>query len=280
MVAIHAQEGDVLQPGQLVMELDAAELSARRAEAAARLAELERGPRAEDIAAAKAEWESLQAQLEFARLEDQRAQELFASKTISSTERDQAGSRARALEKSVVAAEQRFAVLKAGTRAEQVDQARARLAEMDAQLLEMRIVAPGVGDAVPAAGSNSPPGTAAATPYVLETLPVKVGDVLMPDRTAATLLLADRPWVRVYVPEQWLAAIRVGQKVEGRTDAGAGFTGIIEQINRQAEFTPRNVQTAGDRIRQVFGVKIRVPAELRAGLGVEIAFPNVPPIPK
>src|SRR5438128_2431564 len=64
---ILAQEGDPLQPGQLIAELDARELSARRDQAAAQLEELERGPRPAEIAAAKAEWESLVAQADFAR---------------------------------------------------------------------------------------------------------------------------------------------------------------------------------------------------------------------
>ena len=52
----------------------------------------------------------------------------------------------------------------------------------------------------------------------------------------------------------------------------------MEQNNRQAEFTPRNVQTVEDRIRQVFGVKIRLPNDedkLRAGMSADATFPNV-----
>ena len=71
-----------------------------------------------------------------------RADELFAQKTISDTERDQALSHARTLEKNVAAAKSRYDLLLAGTRAERIDQARAQLAEIDAQLREMQIAAP------------------------------------------------------------------------------------------------------------------------------------------
>ena len=57
-----------------------------------------------------------------------------------------------------------------------------------------------------------------------------------------------------------------------------GDPGKVEQVNRQAEFTPRNVQTVEDRIRQVFGVKIRLPNnddKLRAGMAADAYFPNV-----
>jgi HlyD family secretion protein len=260
-----AQEGDTLKAGQLIVELDAAELLARREQAAALLEELLRGPRPEEIAAAKADWEALVAQLDFARAEERRAQELFEAKTISATEREQAASRARALEKSVAAARQRYELLLAGTRPERIAQARARLAEVEAQLREMRISSP--------------------CDCVLETLHVKPGDVVAANGPLATLLMRERLWVRVYVPESWLGHIRLGQEVTVRTDSPRGFAvaGTVEQINRQAEFTPRNVQTVGERVRQVFGVKVRLPADtgvLRAGMAADVIFPEVPPLPR
>jgi multidrug resistance efflux pump len=114
---------------------------------------------------------------------------------------------------------------------------------------------------------------------------VKVGDVLSADREVATLVLPQHLWVRVYVPETWLGSIQLGQVVDIHTDTvrGRSFQGTVEQINREAEFTPRNVQTVDDRIRQVFGVKVRLPSDtgdLRAGMSVDAVFPNVPPPPK
>ena len=46
-----------------------------------------------------------------------------------------------------------------------------------------------------------------------------------------------------------------------------------------AEFTPRNVQTAGERVKQVFGIKVRLDNsanELRAGMAADVSFPDVP----
>ena len=61
------------------------------------------------------------------------------------------------------------------------------------------------------------------------------------------------------------------------------FAGVIGQINRAAEFTLRNVQTVEDRVRQVFGVKVRLPSDtvgLRAGMSVDVSVPDMPPMPK
>ena len=52
-------------------------------------------------------------------------------------------------------------------------------------------------------------------------------------------------------------------------DPQRDFSGVVEQIARTAEFTPRNVQTVGERIKQVFGVKVRLDnqaGKLRAGV--------------
>lgn len=254
------QEGDSLKTGQAIAELDAAELRARRDQAAAQLAEFEAGSRKEEIAAAKHDWEALGADLEKARVDLRRAEQLFAEKTISPTEHDQAVARAQTLENNVAAAKSRYDLSLAGTRPERIAQARAQLAEIDAQLREMKIVAP--------------------SDCVVEVLSVKVGDVLAPNRELATLLLAEHLWVRVYVPEPWLGHIHLGEAVKVRVDSDPNkdFHGTVEQIAREAEFTPRNVQTVGERIKQVFGIKVRLDnreGNLRAGMAADVTFANV-----
>jgi HlyD family secretion protein len=255
-----AQEGDSLKSGQPIVALNASELAARRDRQAALVAEMEAGPRKEEIATSKAEWEAQSSDLQLARAEARRAEELFTQKTVSVTERDQAVTRARSLEESATAARNRYELLLAGTRPEQLAQARAQLAEIDTQLAEMNVAAP--------------------TNCVLEVLSVKVGDVAGPNQSLATLLLPAQIWVRVYVPEPWLGHIRLGQEVKVRVDAfpGRDFAGTVEQVGRQAEFTPRNVQTVGERIKQVFGIKVRLDnssGDLRAGMSADVGFPEV-----
>jgi HlyD family secretion protein len=258
---ISVAEGDSLKPGELLAELEATELQARREQAEAVLAELTAGARPEELATAKAEWEAQQAQLKFAQAERKRAEELFRQQTIAAAERDLTVSRAESLEKTVAAAKSRYDLLVAGTRPERILQARADLAAINSQLKEMRITAP--------------------TESVVEILTVKVGDVLGPNQEVATLILPGHIWVRVYVPEPWLGHIKLGEKVQVRVDAFANKTleGEVEQISRVAEFTPRNVQTTAERIKQVFAVKVRLNPkdDLRAGMAADIHFNGVPP---
>jgi len=189
------------------------------------------------------------AQLEFMQADARRQENLLRSKTVSPNEAERARSAAAAEEKSLDAARMRIV------------QMHAQFAEIEAELRELNVVAP--------------------NDCVVEVLNVKVGDVLAPNEELATLILPQHLWVRVYVPEPWLGYIKLGQEVHARVDSFGDeeFTGAVEQINRQAEFTPRNVQTVEDRIRQVFGVKIRLQNhedKLRAGISADVTFPNVP----
>ena len=233
---ILAWEGDRLHEGQVIVQLDASELRARRDLAAAQI----------DTAVHDAD--AQEAQLVFLRDEGRRQKDLLQRRVVSATDAERADSAAKAQEKNVAAAKMRVA------------QARAQLADIDSQLAEMQVIAP--------------------ADSILEVLSVKVGDVLPANREAATLLLTGHLWVRVYVPESWLGLIKLGEQVRVRVDSfpHTDFEGVVEQINRQAEFTPRNVQTVADRIKQVFGVKIRLPSDddrLRAGMAADVYFPRV-----
>lgn len=235
---IFVQEGDRLHEGQLIAQLAAPELRARRELAVAQI----------DTAIHDADAQA--AQLEFLRADAKRQQDLLKRKVVSPNDAERADSAAKTQEKNLEASQMK------------INQARAQLADIDAQLKEMQVVAPGES--------------------ILEVLNVKAGDILVPpfNQEVATLLLPQHLWVRVYVPEPWLGLIKIGDQVRVRVDSfpGKDFPGVVEQVNRQAEFTPRNVQTVEDRIRQVFGVKVRLPNNddrLRAGMAADVYFPNV-----
>ena len=233
---IFSQEGDRLKENQIIAQLEANELRARRDLAAA---QIDTALRDADAAAA---------QLEFLRADAKRQKDLLARKVVSPNDSERADSASKTQEKNLEAAQMK------------VIQARAQLADIDAQLKEMQVLAPAES--------------------ILEVLTVKVGDVLPPNGEVATLLLPEHLWVRVYVPETWLGKIKLGQQVRVQVDSfpGQDFPGEVEQINRQAEFTPRNVQTVEDRIKQVFGVKVRLPNNddrLRAGMAADVYFPEI-----
>jgi multidrug resistance efflux pump len=119
-------------------------------------------------------------------------------------------------------------------------QAQARVAQLDANLKEAELDA--LSDAL------------------VEVVSVRPGDLVPPGQIVMQLLEPTQLWVKVYLPETDLARVRVGQGAQVRVDSYAGrvFQGHIAQINSQAEFLPRNVETRSDRAHEVFGAKVYV----------------------
>ena len=71
--------------------------------------------------------------------------------------------------------------------------------------------------------------------------------------------------------------LRLGQKVVLVTDAGQRLDGAITFISPKAEFTPRNVQTAAERSRLVYRIKVTADNKagiLKSGMPVEAELPE------
>jgi len=98
----------------------------------------------------------------------------------------------------------------------------------------------------------------APAPCIVQTLDLRPGDLIAPGAPVAVILLLEEPWVLVHVPESRLAKIEVGQKAEVRPDGHPPIEGRVEWVSREAEYTPRNVQTREDRVTQVFRAKVRI----------------------
>lgn len=104
---------------------------------------------------------------------------------------------------------------------------------------------------------------------------VEQGELVGQGSSIATLADLSKIWLRVYIPENQINLIKLGQDVEIKTDSFKDkvFKGKIIQISSKAEFTPKNVQTKEERVNQVFGVKILVPnpnLTLKAGVPADV----------
>jgi HlyD family secretion protein len=142
-----------------------------------------------------------------------------------------------------------------GNRREDVEAAKAALAYDEARYRERQVVAPNAA--------------------FVEVLDVRPGDLVAPNTPVATLLEPDQIYVRIYIPETELGHVKVGQNAEIHVDSfpNKAFAGVVEQINQQAEFLPRNVQTREERVHQVFGVKVRIndpSGQVRAGMAADV----------
>jgi len=185
----------------------------------------------------------------------------------AASRRDVARERVRAAEERLHAARQAVVRLRRWTRPQELEAARARVAMVDAQiasLLENK-----------ADAQVFAPADGVVVQRVID--PGEVAAALAPLLVTANL---DRPWVNVYVEEPTTPRLRLKQPATIYTDAGGpGITGEVVYISPTAEFTPRNVQTAAERSRLVYRVKIAVSNRdgvLKSGMPVEAELPLQP----
>jgi HlyD family secretion protein len=89
---------------------------------------------------------------------------------------------------------------------------------------------------------------------------VELGETVSQGTPVYTVGDLAHPWIRVYVKEDRLGLVKLGQKARITSDTypGKTYEGYVSYISSEAEFTPKSVQTQEERVKLVFGVKVRV----------------------
>ncbi|HHI92145.1 MAG TPA: HlyD family efflux transporter periplasmic adaptor subunit [Gammaproteobacteria bacterium] len=268
---ILVQEGDRVSKGQLLARLHTELLDAQLAGAEAAveaqqqvLARLEAGSRPEEIHKAEAELQAAEAQAKAARDSYRRVARLLEKQLASPQDEEQARSQADAAAAQVKAVRATLALLKAGTRKEDIAAARAQLAAREAAL---RLARQRLTDAnlyAPADG-------------IIRNRILEPGDMASPQSPVLTLAFLDPVWVRAYLPEPMLGRVRPGATAWIVTDSypDKRYQGWVGYVSPTAEFTPKTVQTPELRTRLVYSVRIMAcnPAgELRLGMPVSVGI--------
>ena len=277
-------EGDRIKKGDLIATLDTrdADLALRRAEAErtqadAQLRLLLAGSRPEDIgqaqaqeAAAAGDVSAAASELAAAEADFQRFEKLLQSNSGSQKQRDDAATRRDVARDRLASARSResaareaVARLRSGARREEVDAARARVAVIDAQIASIQ---KGKADATVLAPIDG----------VISERLLDPGETAAPRAPIVTLTDLDHAWAEVFVDEPQVPRLRLGQPATVITDSGNRLSGKVSFISTKAEFTPRNVQTAEDRSKLVYRVKIAVDNRqgiLKQGMPVEAEIP-------
>jgi HlyD family secretion protein len=215
IVAIDVEEGIAVKQGQVLARLDdrlpAARVAAAKAGVAgaeARYALALRGPRHEDIAAAKAEVEAAAAAAEHRTAEQVRSAKLGETGALASSTVDADSAAARVASASAAAAEARYESLAHGTRGEQIAEARAAVELAKAELAAAEVALDQTLLRAPADG------------IVLRRL-AEVGTLVTTMRPEPVLSVADltRLEVRAEIDETDVAAISVGKQAYATADA-------------------------------------------------------------
>jgi membrane fusion protein YbhG len=285
VTAVEVSEGDRVTVGTVVARLDTTDIDiakrrviADRDQAVAQLRLLQAGARPEEIRQARAQADAAQAEvkgaeadLRAAEADLQRFEGLLQSNAGSRKQRDDAATRREMAAAHVAAARDRTRAaleaverLRAGARVEEIAAARARVASIEAQIAALEKNAADAVVASPVAGT-------------VTTKLVDAGEVVAPRTPVVVVLDLDHAWANVYVDEPVVPRLRLGQKATLVTDAGQRLEGTITFISPKAEFTPRNVQTAEERSKLVYRIKVTVDNRegiLKAGMPVEAEIPQ------
>jgi HlyD family secretion protein len=100
---------------------------------------------------------------------------------------------------------------------------------------------------------------------------VEPGEYVSPGTPVVTIGALADVWLRAYIDEPDLGRVKVGQRARLTTDTYPGkvYDGVVSFIASEAEFTPKTVQTAKERVKLVYRIKIDVPNpsfELKPGM--------------
>lgn len=280
LLEVKVAEGDRVAAGDVVARIDTSDtelilrrVTAERAQAEAQLALLRAGSRREDVRQATSQMEAAQsdiraaqAELAAASADLERFEGLLRANAGSvkqrddaKTRRDVAAARVRGAQERAQAAADALGKMRSGARPQEIDAARARVSAIDAQIAALQ---KSVGDAVLKA-----PVAGIVTSKLLDA-----GEIAAPRAPVVVLTDLDRAWANVYVDERLVPGLKIGQPATLVTDAGQRLPGTITFISPKAEFTPRNVQTADERSKLVYRIKVTTDNRqgvLKPGMPVE-----------
>jgi HlyD family secretion protein len=276
--SIMVREGDLVRHGVELAHLDRLEIEARleQAEATvvssrARLRELERGFRQEEVAQARAALNGANRRVDDARQAFDRTKLLLEGGAVSQEAFDRAQIALDIAGSEQTRAAEQLQLMEAGPRREQIQAQRGQLAQaeaavqaIEAGLANMTIRAP--FDGIVTVKHREP------------------GEIVAGGSPVVTVMDPGDRWVRIYVPENRLGAVRLGAAAAITTDTypDQDFAGEVTYIASEAEFTPKSVQTSEERVRLVYAVKVRITGDtslvLKPGMpaDVRIALENRP----
>ncbi len=279
IVDLPVEEGQQVEEGALLARLedadykqkvriDVATVRVRESNLALTLA----GTREQEIRASQQSVIDAQADLEEKKLDNDRAQRLYAKDEISAQDRDLAATALKRAEAIFKAAQQRYNEAVEGSRKEDIAIARANLNEAGANLGLSRVNLGYTTLCAPSAG-------------VITVRQAEIGEVVAPGSPVVTLADLDHIWLRAYIAETDLGSIHWGQPATVTTDTypGKQYHGRISFISSSAEFTPKSVQTYAERVTLVYRIKIDIDNpnhELKPGMPADAQLDLAPASPE
>jgi HlyD family secretion protein len=267
------EEGNAVRPGEEIARIETTDIELAiqqaRADRDGANAELRlrlAGSRKEDVAAAAAQVTRAKADLDGAQRDLDRMQALLDRGSGTPKSRDDARTRRDMAAAQVKAAQESLARQKSGSRPEEIEAARARVAAAEARIAQLEQQGKDATVVSPVAG-------------VMTEKIAHAGELLQSGSPLCVITKLADAWVTVYIGEPDLGRIRIGQEAEVVTDDGQTRKGRISYVSSKAEFTPRNVQTRDERVKLVYKVKVALDNKdglFKPGMPAEARFRTAP----
>lgn len=271
------EEGEIVEPGQVVARLETRRLRDRIAALEAQvkaseitLTKLQNGTRPEEIDQARSAVESAKSDVDYANNQYERYRELWekSPNSISVKDVDQWRNQLKVAREQLVQAEKSLALALEGPRWEDVAEAganlelnRRNLAEQQNRLKDAELTGP--------------------SRTVVRRRLMEPGDMASPQKPVLSLAVLSPKWVRAYVSEAQLGFVKPGMDATVTIDSypDQGIPGKVGFISSVAEFTPKTVQTTELRTSLVYEVRVYVDDHddrLRLGMPATVSFPDHP----
>lgn len=269
IVELLVEEGQKVNKDERLALLDNAELKsiveqnkAFLNETLARLEELKAGSRPQEIEQAKATVANAEAELIKAKNDLERYNALYKDELISAQQMDSAKKAYDVALSQHKKAIETLSLVKEGPRKEDIKAAASRVEQASAAL---KVTEERLKDTVIYAPISG----------VVLKKNVELGETVSTGLPVYTIGDLANPWIKIYVKEDRLGLVKLGQKAEVKVDTYPKkvYEGMVTFISSEAEFTPKNVQTQEERVKLVFGIKVSVKNindELKPGMPADV----------
>jgi|SRR5690554_1270699 len=241
---LNVEEGQIIEKGEIVGWVDTTQLYLSKQQLLASKATV-----ASKSAGVHSQVAVLNQQLQIAKTEQQRIQNMFDEKAATQRQLDQANSQVDVLKKQIKNVEtQNVTIL---SEEKSID---AKVASIEDQIAKSKITNPIRGTVL----------TKFSEP----------GEIVAFGKPLYKIANMEEMTLRVYVSETQLAGIQIGREVTVKIDSGKemkSYTGTISWISAAAEFTPKIIQTKEERVNLVYAVKVIVKNDgsLKIGMPAE-----------
>jgi HlyD family secretion protein len=248
LLSMEVKQGDQLEVGKLIAQIDTTEIILKKLQTEAQLVASE--TKRQNVTA---QINVLKEQKKNVQTTQQRISKMFADKAATQQQMDDINGQLNVLDKQILATNTQFQLI-----ASEIEVVKRQLDLFNEQLRKCQVKSPTKGT-------------------VLETY-LETGELATPGKPVLKMADLSNLELKVYVSGAQLPNVKLGNEVKVLIDSGAiemqSLSGKISWISSESEFTPKIIQTKEERVKLMYAVKIVVANDgsLKIGMPGEVVF--------